>query len=243
MKISEVAALTNVSVRTLHYYDQIGLLSPEDVTEAGYRVYSEASLERLQQILFFRELDFPLNEIKEILSSPGYDKEEALLRQRDLLVKKRERIDKLVQLLDNSIKGEKNMSFKEFDKTEIEQARKEYAEEARERWGSTDAYQQYEKKTKGYSKEKWESVMEETNQILKRFAAIRNQDPGSEEAQKLVGEWKDYITATHYDCTKEILASLGLMYTADERFKKNIDQNGEGTAAFMGNAIEIYCSK
>lgn len=243
MKISEVAALTNVSVRTLHYYDEIGLLRPEETTEAGYRVYSDSSLERLQQILFFRELDFTLSEIKEIMSSPDYKKEEALLRQRELLLKKRERLDKLVELLNDTIKGEKNMSFKEFDTTEIEKAKKEYAKEAKERWGKTDAYQESAEKTKGYSEEKWGSVMEECNQILEKFAQIRNQDPACEEAQKLVEEWRDYITSSHYTCTKEILSSLGLMYTADERFQKNIDRNGEGTAAFMSKAIEVYCSR
>lgn len=243
LKIKEVAELTGVTVRTLHYYDEIGLLKPSEITEAGYRLYDENALAVLQQILFFKELDFELNEIRDIMTNTAFDKTEALKKQKELLNKKRERIDKLVTLIDNTIKGESSMSFKEFDMTEIENTKKKYAKEVKERWGNTDAYTESQKKTKNYSKEQWQEIDEESREILKAFAANMDKAPHSEEVQALVKEWQDFITARYYNCTKEILQGLGLMYVQDERFKKNIDRNGDGTAEFISKAIEIYCAK
>lgn len=243
MKISEVAKLTGVTVRTLQYYDKIGLLNPDEVTDSGYRLYSEESLEVLQQILFFRELDFPLSEIKEIMINPNYDKIKALNKQRELLLKKRERLEKLINLVDNSIKGESSMSFKEFDKNDIENIKRKYADEVKRRWGNTDAYKESEKKTTSYDSDKWSEVNEEMKVIFNEFSSIVNEDPGCEKAQALVKQWQEYISNNFYKCTKEILAGLGLMYANDERFKENIDKSGEGTADFMAIAIEIYCSK
>lgn len=242
MKISEVAKLSGVTVRTLHYYDEIGLLKPNKITEAGYRVYSNEDLETLQQILFFRELDFQLNEIKEIMMNPNYDKNKALNKHKELLIEKRERLDGLINLIDKTIKGDNNMSFKEFDNSKIEENKNKYAEEVKNRWGNTDAYKEYEKKTKSYDKNAWNTINEDMAKILKEFADNRNEDPNSDIAQELVEKWRMYITSNFYNCTKEILSGLGLMYTSDERFKNNIDQYGEGTAEFMAKAIELYCS-
>ena len=242
MKISEVAKLSGITVRTLHYYDEIGLLKPNKITEAGYRVYSNEDLETLQQILFFRELDFQLNEIKEIMMNPNYDKNKALNKHKELLIEKRERLDGLINLIDKTIKGDNNMSFKEFDNSKIEENKNKYAEEVKNRWGNTDAYKEYEKKTKSYDKNTWNTINEDMAKILKEFADNRNEDPNSDIAQELVEKWRMYITSNFYNCTKEILSGLGLMYTSDERFKKNIDQYGEGTAEFMAKAIELYCS-
>lgn len=242
MKISEVAKLSGVTVRTLHYYDEIGLLKPNKITEAGYRVYSNEDLETLQQILFFRELDFQLNEIKEIMMNPNYDKNKALNKHKELLIEKRERLDGLINLIDKTIKGDNNMSFKEFDNSKIEENKNKYAEEVKNRWGNTDAYKEYEKKTKSYDKNTWNTINEDMAKILKEFADNRNEDPNSDIAQELVEKWRMYITSNFYNCTKEILSGLGLMYTSDERFKNNIDQYGEGTAEFMAKAIELYCS-
>ena len=211
MKISEVAKLSGVTVRTLHYYDEIGLLKPSDITEAGYRVYSNKDLETLQQILFFRELDFPLNEIKEIMTNPNYNKNEALNKH------------------------------KEFDNSKIEENKRKYSEEVKNRWGNTDAYKEYEKKTSSYDKNSWTTINEEMIEILKEFADNSNEDPNSHIVQSLVEKWRAYITSNFYNCTKEILSGLGLMYIGDERFKENIDKYGEGTAEFMVKAIEIYC--
>lgn len=245
MKINEVAKLSGVTVRALQYYDEISLLKPSEITEAGYRLYDEDDLRKLQQILFFKELDFPLNEIKDIMTSSAFDKTEALRKHKELLLKKRERIDKLINLVDNTIKGEGegNMSFKEFDMTEIENSKKKYAKEVKERWGNTDAYAESEKKTKSYGKEQWQEIDEESREILKAFADNMDKTPDSREVQALVRKWQDFITARFYKCTNEILQCLGSMYVQDERFKKNIDINGEGTAEFMSKAIEIYCRK
>lgn len=243
MKISEVAKLTGITVRTLHYYDEIGLLKPSKVTETGYRLYSDADLEVLQQILFFRELDFSLKDIQVILSDPAYDTEAALQKHRELLMLKRSRIDGLISLVDKTLKGEHDMSFKQFDKSEMEETKKQYAQEARQRWGSTDAYAEYEQKTKDYDDPQWKLLNGEGAEILGAFGANRHLDPGCAEAQALVKKWQDYITANFYTCTKVILSCLGEMYIGDDRFTKNIDRHGEGTALFMATAIEIYCKQ
>ena len=243
MRISEVAKLTGITVRTLHYYDEIGLLKPSEITEAGYRLYSREDLEILQQILFFRELDFPLSQINEIMNNPNYDKEEALKKQKELLIQQRQRIEGLIKLIEKRIEGDNNMSFKEFDMNEIEENKKKYAKEVKERWGTSKAYEESEKKTSSYNKEKWGDINQETSEIFKGFAELRNSDPGSEEVQELVRRWQKYITDNFYTCTNEILSGLGLMYVEDERFKENLDKNGEGTAKLMAEAIKIYCSK
>ena len=243
MRISEVAKLTGITVRTLHYYDEIGLLKPSEITEAGYRLYSREDLEILQQILFFRELDFPLSQIKEIMNNPNYDKEEALKKQKELLIQQRQRIEGLIKLIEKRIEGDNNMSFKEFDMNEIEENKKKYAKEVKERWGTSKAYEESEKKTSSYNKEKWGDINQETSEIFKGFAELRNSDPGSEEVQELVRRWQKYITDNFYTCTNEIFSGLGLMYVEDERFKENLDKNGEGTAKLMAEAIKIYCSK
>ena len=243
MKISEVAKLSGITVRTLHYYDEIELLKPSETTEAGYRMYSSEDLERLQQILFFRELDFQLNEIKEIMLNPNYDKNEALNKHKEFLIEKRKRIDGLITLIDKTIKGDNNMSFKEFDNSKIEENKRKYAEEVKNRWGNTDAYKEYEKKTSSYDGNSWNEINEGMVEILKEFADNREEDPNSDIIQSLVEKWQSYITSNFYNCTKEILSCLGLMYIGDERFKENIDKYGEGTAEFMAKAIEIYCAK
>lgn len=241
MKVSEVAKLSGVTVRTLHYYDEIGLLKPSKVTEAGYRLYSDADLEVLQQILFFRELDFPLNDIREILSNPTYDKKIALQKHRQLLLQKRRHLDGLISLVEKSLKGENDMSFQQFDTTEMEKIKKEYAAEAKQRWGDTDAYAEYEKKTANYDDPQWKLLHGEGAEILSKFGEMRYLDPACDDVQTLVKKWQDHITANFYTCTNAILSCLGQMYIGDERFTRNIDKYGAGTAAFMAAAIEAYC--
>lgn len=243
MKINEVAKLAGVTVRTLHYYDEIGLLQPSEITNTGYRLYDSAALETLQQILLFRELGFSLNDIKGIMINPNYDKASALKKHRELLLQKRNHIDDLLTLVDRTLKGEYDMSFRQFDAREIEENRKKYAAEVKERWGNTAAYAESEKKTNSYDDSQWKMVLGGGEAILRAFAENRMIQPESRDAQTLVKKWQDYITANFYHCTKEILSCLGLMYTGDERFTQNIDQNGEGTAAFMAAAIEVYCRK
>ncbi len=242
MHIREFANLTGVSVRTLHYYDEIGLLKPAFVDgKNGYRYYDEKSLERMVEILFYRELDFSLKSILEILSSPDYDKSAAIRKQKELLILKKERLERLISALDEAEKGEIPMNT--FNNNEYETARKQYADETKQRWGKTDAYKECEQKTAEYSEGKWGDVNAGLSAVLAEFGAALKDGalPESEAAQLLVKKLQAYITDNFYTCTNEILAGLGQMYVADERFKANIDQNGSGTAEFISEAIQIYC--
>ena len=238
MQITEFAKLTGVSVRTLHYYDEIGLLKPAEVDEwTGYRFYDEKNLEKMQQIMFYRELDFSLKSIIGILSSPDFDKQKALDEQKKLLILKKERLEKLIFAIDCAKKGEIIMNA--FDNTEFEN----YKNEAKERWGNTDAYKEYSQKSKGYSEEKFNALGEGMEKVLEEFAICMNSGAtfDSEEAQKLVKKLQNYITENFYTCTNEILASLGQIYVADERFKNNIDKHSVGTSEFVSKAIEEFC--
>lgn len=242
MHIKEFAKLCGVSVRTLHYYDEIGLLKPAFVDEQNsYRFYDEKSLMRIQEILFFKELDFPLKSISEILSSPDYDKQKALKEQRKLLILKKQRLERIIDALDNAQKGKITMNA--FDNNDYDTARKQYEVEAKERYGKTDAYKEHEQKTASYSNDKWQQVNDGLNAVLAEFAeCLKNgQAPDCDEAQSIVKKLQNYITENFYTCTNEILKGLGQMYVADERFKANIDKHLEGTAQFISKAIEIYC--
>ena len=244
LQIKEFAELTGVSVRTLHYYDEIGLLKPSFVDEKnGYRFYDENSLERMQEILFYRELDFSLKSIAEILASPNYDKRQALAEQKRLLTLKKDRLERLIAALEQAEKGEITMSA--FDNSEYETARQQYEDEAKQRWGDTDAYKESQAKTADYSKDKWNDVLGGLNGVFAEFTACRNggDSADSETAQQLVKKLQDYITAHFYHCTNDILSGLGQMYVCDERFKQNIDSHGEGTAEFVFEAIKIHCGK
>ena len=237
MLIKDFAKACGVSVRTLHYYDEIGLLKPSFVDEwTGYRYYDENSLLRMQEIMFYRELDFSLKNISQIISSPYYDKEKALSQQKKLLVLKKERLEKLILSIDDAMKGKVVMNA--FDNSEFEK----YKDEAKEKWGNTTAYAEYSEKSKNYGKDKFSAICGEMAEIFSKFnRAMKNSDADSDEAQILVKELQDYITNNFYTCTKEILSGLGQMYVYDERFKNNIDKAGEGTAEFVSEAIKIYC--
>ncbi|WP_040196858.1 MerR family transcriptional regulator [Candidatus Soleaferrea massiliensis] len=239
--VREVSRLSGVSVRTLHYYDEIGLLHPSRVTDAGYRLYDEKALSRLQQILFFKELGFPLKEIRQILDDPSFDEYKALESHRRLLQMQHERLDNLIRLVDHTLKGENHMEFKPFDKTEILKAQELYAKEAKERWGDTDAYRQSTAKTSGYTDTQWEQISEEFEKIYQAFAECMELEPSDSKVQQLVAGWQTFITDHFYTCTNEILAGLGEMYVADERFRANIDRYGDGLASFISRAIAHYC--
>ena len=236
LTVKEVSELTGVTVRTLHHYDAIGLLKPAKVTQAGYRLYDEAALERLQSILLFRELLFPLSEIKEILDSPRFDREEALAQQIHLLEMQRERINRLIDLAKEMQRGENTMAFDAFDTNELEQ----YKAEAKERWGNTAAWKESQEKDPGAMADASVGLMA----LLAEFGALRSLDPSDARAEEKVRELQSYITAHFYTCTDDILYGLGQMYVADERFKTNIDRaGGEGTAAFVQKAIEYTLLK
>ena len=240
MQIKEFAEFTGVSVRTLHYYDEIGLLTPAFVDRStGYRFYDEQSLLRMQEILFYRELDFSLKSIGEILSAPNYDKTEALKEQKHLLTLKKKRLERLISAIDGAVKGENVMTA--FDNSEFEK----YKVEAQEKWGETDAYKEHAERTKNYSGQKWNDLAEGMNHVMAEFAmCMKNgETPDSAEAQNLVKTLQNHITENYYLCTNEILAGLGQMYVADERFKSNIDKHADGTAGFISEAIVAYCNR
>ena len=234
MQIKEFAELTGVSVRTLHYYDEIGLLKPSEVdAQNGYRFYDEKSLERMQEILFYRELDFSLKTIAQILSSPDYDKQQALTRQRKLLLAKKERLERLINALDGLEKGEGFMKNNEYEKL-----KNEYAEEVRQRWGSTDAYKESQQRNTDFNKA---AVL--LDEVFEEFAELNRSgiSPDNEAAKIQVEKLQRCITENFYTCTNEILARLGQMYVADIRFKNNIDKHGEGMAEFVSQCIKSYC--
>ena len=240
--IGDAARRAEVSVRTLHHYDQIGLLHPSRVSDAGYRYYDERALLRLEQILFLRELDFPLEEIARMLDSPAYDAREAMRRQRTLLCMKRRRMDAIIDRLDRAIRGEGPAELEVFSMTEIEQKRAQYAEEAKARWGGTAAWQESEQRASAKGAQDWHDAQAGMDALMRAFAKVRDLSPEDERVQALVARWQAHITEHFYTCTDEILAGLGQMYMADERFRQNIDRAGEGTAACMARAIEVYCA-
>ena len=239
MTVNEVSKLTGVSIRTLQYYDKIGLLHPAKYTEAGYRLYDDAALETLQQILLFRELEFPLKEIKEIIGSPDFDRSKALGQQIELLRLKKEHIENLIELAKGiKLLGVRNLKFDAFDTRKID----EYAAQAKASWGQTPAYKEYEEKAKGRTREEDKKIYQGMIDIFAEFGAIRKSDPASGEAQALVKKLQEYITEHMYTCTNEILSGLGKMYAGGGDFTKNIDSfGGEGTAEFASKAIEYYC--
>lgn len=242
LSVSETSKLSGVSVRTLHYYDEIGLLMPSEISSNGYRFYNDECLSKLQQIMFLKELEFSLKDIKQILQSPNFNQEEAFLKQKQLLKLRRKRIDKLIKLLDANLKGINTMNeFNSFDTSEIESTRKKYVKEAKERWSGTDEYKCYEEKTKKYSNSDWDNISGVADKIFKEFAVNSDKSPESEVAQELVLKWQQYITDNYYTCSKEILASLSEMYIKDHRFKNNINKYGENTAEFMSKAIKYFC--
>ena len=240
MTVHEVSRLTGVSIRTLQYYDRIGLLHPADYTDAGYRLYDDAALETLQQILLFRELEFPLRDIRRIIQNPAFDRQKALDQQISLLELKREHLDNLIALargIRNT--GEKKMDFSAFDTQKMD----EYTAKAKQAWGDTPAWQEYEQKTKGLSKEETMETGHQMMSIFAAFGAIRSSDPASAEARALVRKLQDFISAHYYTCTDQILSGLGQIYAAGGEMTENIDKaGGAGTADFAAEAIRIFCS-
>lgn len=239
MTVHEVSKLAGVSVRALHHYDRIGLLHPAEVSDAGYRLYDDTALERLQFILLFKELEFPLKEIREILDRPGFDRGKALEQQIALLEMKKEHLDDLIALARGiQTLGVKYMDFTAFDTKKMD----EYAKQAKESWGHTVEYQEYEEKSKGRTKEQEQKMGIGLMAILSEFGKQKEADPADAAVQALVKKLQDYISQHYYTCSKEILASLGTMYAAGGSMTQNIDAaGGDGTAEFAAKAIQVYC--
>jgi len=239
--VKEVSKLTGISVRTLHYYDQIGLLKPSQVTEVGYRLYDDTALEKLQQIMLYRELEFPLKDIKGIMESSDFDRNRALEQQIEMLTLKKEHLENLITFARGiELLGVNYMDFTAFDTKKLD----EYAEEARKNWGKTDAYKEYEEKMKGMSKAQENKMGAEIMVLFVEFGEMVRSGyaPADGKVQVQVKKLQDFITENFYTCTNQILAGLGKMYAGGGEFTANIDKaGGQGTAAFVNQAIEEYC--
>ena len=240
--VHEVSRLTGVSIHTLQYYDKIGLLHPAKYNESGYRLYDDTALEKLQQILLFRELEFPLKDIRQIIESSDFDKGKALEQQITLLTMKKEHIENLIELA-RGIKAmgvNHLMDFAPFDTSKFD----EYAAKAKASWGKTAAYQEYEEKSKGRSAEENAALHGQMMELFAEFGTARNGDPSGDVAQALVKKLQNFITEHLYTCSDEILYSLGIMYAGGGDFTTGINQHaGEGTAEFAYQAIKAYCKK
>lgn len=241
--VGDIARLTGVSVRTLHHYDEIGVVQARERSESGYRLYGPDEVARLQEVLFFRELGFGLDEIKRILDLPDYERTTALTRQRRMLEAKAEHLLAMIEAVDGAVDAEKEgitMSsedmlgvFGDFDPAE-------YEEEARERWGESDAYQESSRRTSKYGKAEWEQIKRESAEVDQAFLALMADGvpPDSQAAQEVAMRHRSHITKWFYECTAEIHAGLGQMYVADARFAERIDQVGKGLSRYMSAAIE-----
>lgn len=240
MKVKQVADLVGISVRTLHHYDEIGLLIPEEITESGYRVYSEENLETLQQILFFKELGFPLKKVKEIINSPSFYREEALEMQHIMLLERRSRLDKMIKTIEKTIqhsKGEIQMSNKEkFEGFDF--SHNPYEKEARELWGNS-AVDESNAKIEKLSKFEKKEFAEKFNAILKNLATLRHLPADSKEAQAAIKEWYTFLNQMG-NYSLEAFKNLGQMYVDDLRFTESIDKFGQGLAKFMRDAMAVY---
>ncbi len=238
--VNEVSKFTGISVRTLHHYDAIGLLKPTEVTEAGYRLYDDTALSRLQNILMFRELQFPLKEIKKILDNPTFDPMEALEQQIQLLELQKKHIEELISYArEIQCKGVNKMEFQAFRKSEIEQ----YAAEVKNRWGETQAYKEYNEKIKQKSDHEQEETAKQLLNLFAEIGTLRQLPPADKTVQEKIYALQTFITDNYYHCNHEMLSELSQMYVNDERMRRNIDQaGGDGTAEFVKKAIFVYCS-
>lgn len=248
-KVKEVADIVGVSVRTLHHYDQIGLLKPASLTPAGYRLYTEDDLLTLQQILFFKELDFSLEEIKSILYSLDFDRKRALIVHKELLVEKKKRLEKIIQSVDktiNSFEGgiemNKDEMFGAFDMTEMEKFKDKYAEEVREKYDKK-VVDECEKRTSSYTKKDWTLIQKEGDEIYIKIASLMDKGPENNQIQEEIERFRNYINTNFYKCTIEIFRGLGDLYVSDQRFTENIDKYKSGLAKFLREAMNIYCDK
>ena len=240
MTVNEVAKLADVSVRTLQYYDKMGLLNPTRRTDSGYRLYGVDALERLQQILLFRELEFPLKDIKRIVDAPQFDKKRALDQQIELLELKRDHLSGLIDLA-RKLKedGGSIMDFEAFDTKKID----EYTARAKAEWGDTPQYKEFESKNKNRTADDQQAINAQMMGLFVEFGTMKQDGADSAAVQAQVVKLQSFISEHFYLCTDEILSGLGKMYASGGEFTQNIDAAaGEGTAEFVARAIEAHCA-
>ncbi|HVG56949.1 MAG TPA: MerR family transcriptional regulator [Hyalangium sp.] len=248
LTVSQVARLAGVSVRTLHHYDEIGLLVPSGRSEAGYRLYEQPDLQRLQQVLFFKELGFPLEEIARIVGDPAFDLRAALLMQRRLLTERASRVQALIRAVDAALdsletgtamtKEEMFEVFGDFDPAK-------YEDEVRERWGDTEAYKESARRTKRYTQKDWEQIKTEGEQIQREMVAQMEagRAPTDPMVMALAERHRAYITRWFYPCSHEIHRGLGELYVSDPRFTENFEKVRAGLAAFTRDAFRANAER
>jgi MerR family transcriptional regulator, thiopeptide resistance regulator len=240
--VSQIARLAGVSVRTLHHYDRIGLLSPAERSDAGYRRYGDDDLRRLQQVMFYRELGFALSDITDLISDPNAEPGEHLRRQHALLVARLERTGRLVMAVERAMEAEKlGISLTPEERLEVfgDHDPAQYADEVTERWGDTDAYHTVRQRTKAYGKQDWLAIKAEAAHLTAALAAARTagEAPDSAAAMDAAEQHRQHIIRWFYDCPPEMHRRLGEMYVADERFAANYDAVAPGLAAYIRDAF------
>lgn len=242
--VNQLARLAGVSVRTLHYYDEVGLLNPARIRGNGYRQYEDKELYRLQQIMFFRELDFALDDIKKMIDKSNFDMVSALRDHKALIKLKQKRLEGLIKTIDKTIKhmnkgktikdGELYDAFKDDDV-------KQYQAEVKERWGDTDAYKQSMARVGRMTKAEMDKLKEDGKKFTQKLADSMDLDPESEEVQSLIAEHHKGINF-FYQCPTPMYRNLGKMYVDDPRFTAYYDKFRPGLAEFVQKAIDIYCN-
>lgn len=240
--VSQVAALAGVSVRTLHHYDEIGLLRPSGRSGAGYRLYSDADLERLQQVLFFRALEFPLQEICRILGDPEFDLGASLRMQRQLLSERSVKLQALLHAVDAALarlESEEPMTNEEIKQMFDGFDPAEHEAEAEQRWGHTDAFQESKRRTARYTKTDWQAIKDEAAAIFARLAALMGAGapPDGAEAMDAAEAHRQHIDRWFYPCPSPLHRGLGQLYVDDPRFTANIDKTSPGLAVYAARAF------
>lgn len=242
LTVGTVARLAGVTVRTLHHYDEIGLVSPAAHTNAGYRLYSRRDIERLQEVLFFRELGIGLTEIRRIVGEPGYRRDEALGVQRELLLSRSRRLLAMVEAIDRAINVEQkgiNMTTEEMLDVFGDFDPAEHQVEVEERWGDTDAFGESHRRVSRYTKQDWLELRSEAAALDHSLLELMANGVAADsiEAMDIAEEHRAHITKWFYECTPKIHAGLGDMYVDDSRFKHSIDRAGDGLAQYLSEAI------
>ena len=240
--VGRAADLSGVTIRTLHHYDEVGLLSPGGRSAAGYRIYEDSDLERLQRILFYRELGFTLDDISTIVDDPQTDALGHLRRQRRLLTGRIDRLRSMVDAIDYEMEARTmNIKLTPEERLEVfgEFRPEDYAEEAEQRWGDTEVYKESQRRVSSYNKEDWQRLKAEEEEIRTRLAAAFEAGlaPDSEEAMAAAEAHRQHISRWFYECSYEIHRGLTEMYVSDERFRSNYNTQVPGLAAFIKDAV------
>jgi DNA-binding transcriptional MerR regulator len=240
--VGQLAKLTGVTVRTLHHYDDLGLVQPSGRSNSGYRLYADQDVLRLQRVLLYRELGLPLDQIAAVLDDPGESARASLLAHREMLVEKRVRLDAMLAAVDAALRHEEGQMpmepddvrslFEGFDP-------QTYAEEAEQRWGNTSAYKEAKRRTKTYGKAEWEAIRREGEHVYERFAELLREGarPDDARVRGVVEAHRLHIDRWFYPCTPDLQRGLAALYVGDPRFQANIDKVLSGLAQFVHDAI------